>query len=62
MEGYTILARPDLELRWNGAGGWALYRRRSNGDLEFIWDFHEQCDTPTEAESFARGYLSAFGN
>ncbi|CAB4137396.1 hypothetical protein UFOVP325_36 [uncultured Caudovirales phage] len=62
MEGYTILARPDLVLQWNGAGGWALYRRSSNGDLSFVWDFHEQCDTPTEAEAFASKYLSALGN
>jgi hypothetical protein len=62
MEGYTILARPDLVLQWNGAGGWALYRRRSNGGLEFVWDFHEQCDTPAEAEVFASKYLLAFGN
>lgn len=59
MNAYTILARPDLELRWNGAGGWALYRRRPNGDLEFVWDFNEQCDTTERAESFASQYLSA---
>jgi hypothetical protein len=63
MERYSILARPDLQLQWNGDGGWALYLRRSNGDLNFVWDFHEKVDTPEQAETFATKYLStvAFG-
>jgi hypothetical protein len=63
MQAYTILARPDLELRWNGNGGWSLYLRRSNGAIDFVWDFHEKVDTPEQAESFASKYLStvAFG-
>ena len=63
MERYSILARPDLLLQWNGDGGWALFLRRTNGALNFVWDFHEQCDTPEQAQTFASKYLStvAFG-